>query len=162
MGVLGYQKSALDCNDRPRLLFQHRPYSEQDSLKLNETEIAAVVEAVLGVVDGPRLWGVSPLSDSHWQHISVMRKQSLHLHPIPSEIYMVFSGYVISHRRQISFKIRQHPKTRSDVGQASAQLHRQGISWTTQKRRIGFHSTGSSQAGFAQTSSSSSYLTYGT
>ena len=45
---------------RPRLLFQHRPYSEQERLDLSDAEIAAIVEAVLGVVDGPGLWGVSP------------------------------------------------------------------------------------------------------
>ena len=49
---------------RPRLLFQHRPYSEQDRLDLSDAEIAAIVEAVLGVVDGPGLWGVSPCAPS--------------------------------------------------------------------------------------------------
>lgn len=44
---------------RPRLLFQHLPYSQQEKLQLSDWEVAVVVEGVLGVVDGQSFWGVS-------------------------------------------------------------------------------------------------------
>lgn len=43
---------------RPRLLFQHLPYSQQEKLQLSDKEVAVVVEGVLGIADGQSFWAV--------------------------------------------------------------------------------------------------------
>lgn len=45
---------------RPRLLFQHQPYSEQAALNLNDSDISAVMEGVLDIADGAKIWSVGP------------------------------------------------------------------------------------------------------
>ena len=59
---------------RPRLLFQHQPYSEQDKLNLTDAEISAVVEGVFEIADGVRVWGVSlPTNQPHLGHRTVYK-----------------------------------------------------------------------------------------
>lgn len=48
------------CLCRPRLLFQHQAYSNQEPLDMGEREVAAVVEAVCGAAEAPAIWGVRP------------------------------------------------------------------------------------------------------
>ena len=50
------------CQCRPRLLFQHQAYSNQEPLHLAEREVAAVVEAVCGPSEAPAIWGVRCLT----------------------------------------------------------------------------------------------------
>ncbi|KAK9866579.1 hypothetical protein WJX84_005677 [Apatococcus fuscideae] len=47
---------------RPRLLFQHQAYSNQEPLNMAEREVAAVVEAVCGPAEAPAIWGEENLA----------------------------------------------------------------------------------------------------
>ncbi|GAB4814014.1 hypothetical protein N2152v2_001060 [Parachlorella kessleri] len=53
-GALGGVDAARPAgrSDRPRLLFQYKPYCQQEPLNLSETEVAAVLEAVFGPMEG--------------------------------------------------------------------------------------------------------------
>lgn len=51
-------KSPTPSTRRPRLLFQYKPYCQQDPLNLAEAEVAAVIDAVFGPMEG----GAGPAS----------------------------------------------------------------------------------------------------
>ena len=55
------------CVDRrPRLLFQYKPYCQQEPLNLSEAEVAAVIEAVFGPVEGQGARSVLQVGRGCW------------------------------------------------------------------------------------------------
>lgn len=57
-GAIWLMRTHTDIICRPRLLFQHQAYSNQEPLDMGEREVAAVVEAVCGAAEAPAIWGV--------------------------------------------------------------------------------------------------------